>query len=657
MLEQDSNVLFVVARSRNTGNISAGDAAQFLKRSGLSDSHIWDLADSERRGYLDKRGFFVALRLVASAQGGNDISLNNLNQNLAAPKFPDEKGKFEGIFESLSPVNGLLPGEKVRPVLINSKLPLDVLGKIWDLSDVDKDGYLDKEEFIVAMHLVYRAMEKDPVPTTLPTSLIPPSKRKKSAVGLPGAVAVLPALSGLTPGSTPLKETLRSTPPLSSTTPLIPSAVSLSPQHSFKSPSQPSVNWAVPVADRERYDEIFRKTDSDNDGLVTGGEVIEIFMQSSLSQTMLAQIWGLADTKQTGKLSREQFSVAMYLIQQKVKKGIDPPSTLPPDLIPPIRKDSMGHEPGNKRARVLGCPPCLTQDMQNDLDREQDAQERLEEMDQQRSKLEGMLNDVKQKCIAALNDQEDDLSRTKADLSRLQEEAQLEQSLLSGRVQLDSIIKSLKTTQEEINQVGERERRLQSCGEDSLRCFSDLCGVVVKLLMTCLSVAKCVVLVCAILQDDSFKSRIAMFNNNSVKEAPVDPFKTEDPFKSDLFQVFPATMGNPGSNPSCAVGLALSADPFGGDPFKESDPFKGTSSEDFYKKTDKSDLFGSADPFGRKPTPPVKPSAFSSDPFSSNSTKQNSGMFVRVFDTLRLHIKSSEMHACVCACQQVVNSE
>lgn len=53
-----------------------------------------------------------------------------------------------------------------------------------------------------------------------------------------------------------------------------------------------------------------------------------------------------------------------------------------------------------------------------------------------------------------LRSQEDELSRTKTDLSRLQdEEAQLEQSLLSGRVQLDSIIKSLKTTQEEINQV------------------------------------------------------------------------------------------------------------------------------------------------------------------------------------------------------------
>uniref|UniRef100_A0A3P8UE30 EH domain-containing protein n=1 Tax=Amphiprion percula TaxID=161767 RepID=A0A3P8UE30_AMPPE len=84
------------------GKISAGDAAQFLKKSGLSDISklcflfihfclIWDLADSERKGCLDKRGFFIALRLVASAQGGNHISLNNLNQNFATPKFVSVK--------------------------------------------------------------------------------------------------------------------------------------------------------------------------------------------------------------------------------------------------------------------------------------------------------------------------------------------------------------------------------------------------------------------------------------------------------------------------------------------------------------------------------------------------------------------------------------
>lgn len=56
-------------------------------------------------------------------------------------------------------------------------------------------------------------------------------------------------------------------------------------------PLQPAVNWVVSVADRERYDELFKQTDTDGDGLVNGTEVIEIFMQSSLSQTMLAQIW------------------------------------------------------------------------------------------------------------------------------------------------------------------------------------------------------------------------------------------------------------------------------------------------------------------------------------------------------------------------------
>ncbi|MED6285834.1 hypothetical protein CHARACLAT_033273, partial [Characodon lateralis] len=44
---------------------------------------------------------------------------------------PEEKNTFDGIFESLAPANGLLSGEKVRPVLINSKLPLDVLGKVF----------------------------------------------------------------------------------------------------------------------------------------------------------------------------------------------------------------------------------------------------------------------------------------------------------------------------------------------------------------------------------------------------------------------------------------------------------------------------------------------------------------------------------------------
>ncbi|KAL7855230.1 hypothetical protein SRHO_G00174200 [Serrasalmus rhombeus] len=338
----------------NTGRVGPTEAALFLKKSGLPDitlGKIWDLADPDGKGFLDKQGFYVALRLVACAQSGQDVSLANLNLTVPPPKFkdpsspsltaasstdshwavrPEEKSKFDGIFESLAPVNGLLSGEKVKPVLMNSKLPVDVLGKVWDLSDIDKDGHLDRDEFAVAMHLVYRALEKEPVPSVLPSSLIPPSKRKKSAGSLPGMAPVLP---GSPP---PPKDSLRSTPSHGSMNSLN-SAGSLSPKHTLKS-TQHSVNWVVPAADRQRYDDIFLKTDADLDGFVSGQEVKEIFMQSGLSQNILAHIWALADTRQMGKLTREQFALAMHFIQQKVSKGLDPPQSLTPEMIPPSER-------------------------------------------------------------------------------------------------------------------------------------------------------------------------------------------------------------------------------------------------------------------------------------------------------------------------------
>ncbi|XP_064808348.1 epidermal growth factor receptor substrate 15-like 1 isoform X2 [Oncorhynchus masou masou] len=468
----------------NTGRVGPTEAALFLKKSGLPDvtlGKIWDLADPDGKGFLDKQGFYVALRLVACAQSGQDVSLTSLNLTIPPPKFkdtsspslstssvssephwavrPEEKSKFDGIFESLAPVSGLLSGDKVKPVLINSKLPLDVLGKVWDLSDIDKDGHLDRDEFAVAMHLVYRALEKEPVPSVLPSSLIPPNKRKKSLVGsLPGTVPVLPA------SPPPPKDSLRSTPSHGSMNSLN-SAGSLSPKHTLKS-AQHSVNWVVPVTDRGRFDEIFLKTDLDLDGFVSGMEVKDIFMHSGLPQNLLAHIWALADTRQMGKLTREQFALAMHFIQQKVSKGMDPPQALTPEMIPPsergtpvpimsgyvtpvssemaalseMRRDSsssvgsgseftgikelddisqeiaqLQREKFTLEQDIRDAEEAIrhksseVQEMQNDLDREtcslqeleaqkQDAQERLEEMDQQKAKLEDMLNDVRIQC-------------------------------------------------------------------------------------------------------------------------------------------------------------------------------------------------------------------------------------------------------------------
>jgi epidermal growth factor receptor substrate 15 len=49
----------------------------------------------------------------------------------------------------LNPIDGKLSGNKMKPIMINSKLPVDVLTRIWDLSDIDQDGALDLQEFIL----------------------------------------------------------------------------------------------------------------------------------------------------------------------------------------------------------------------------------------------------------------------------------------------------------------------------------------------------------------------------------------------------------------------------------------------------------------------------------------------------------------------------
>lgn len=61
--------------------------------------------------------------------------------------------------------------------LIKSKLPNSVLSKIWKLSDIDCDGFLDIDEFALAMHLINVKLDGCELPTVLPEHLVPPSKR------------------------------------------------------------------------------------------------------------------------------------------------------------------------------------------------------------------------------------------------------------------------------------------------------------------------------------------------------------------------------------------------------------------------------------------------------------------------------------------------
>lgn len=291
-------------------HVGALEAAAFLKRSGLADSvlsKIWDLADAGGRGFLDKRGFFVALKLVALVQSGKAPSLAQLALPVPPPSMMDqiransvdwsvkplEQTKYVEMFNSLGPVSGKLPGSKVKPVMLNSKLPVDVLGKIWDLSDVDQDGALSEEEFIVAMHLVYKALDNCPIPSVLPPGLVPRSR--------------------------PLPDSGRSTP----------SSVGLPDTRWPK-----DAGWVVGPTERAQFEQLFASLDTDMDGLVTGADVKGTFLKTGLPQADLAHIWNLCDSQQKGSLNGEQFALAMHLAAERAK-GLPLPTVLAPDMVPP----------------------------------------------------------------------------------------------------------------------------------------------------------------------------------------------------------------------------------------------------------------------------------------------------------------------------------
>jgi GTP-binding protein EngB required for normal cell division len=88
-----------------------------------------------------------------------------------------EKSSFINTFNSLNIVNQLLSGNDAKPILEKSGLEQKVLGKIWVLADITKDGYLDRDEFCIAMRLCELANSGTALPETLPSTMYPPKRK------------------------------------------------------------------------------------------------------------------------------------------------------------------------------------------------------------------------------------------------------------------------------------------------------------------------------------------------------------------------------------------------------------------------------------------------------------------------------------------------
>uniref|UniRef100_A0A671LG67 Intersectin-2-like n=1 Tax=Sinocyclocheilus anshuiensis TaxID=1608454 RepID=A0A671LG67_9TELE len=129
------------------------------------------------------------LDLVSSSSNSSSttsLASNSPKMNASDWAVPQSSRlKYRQQFNSLDKLmSGYLSGPQVRNALTASNLTQTQLATIWALADVDRDGQLRAEEFILAMHLVDMAKTGRPLPLTLPPDLVPPSLRQAKSCDL-----------------------------------------------------------------------------------------------------------------------------------------------------------------------------------------------------------------------------------------------------------------------------------------------------------------------------------------------------------------------------------------------------------------------------------------------------------------------------------------
>ncbi|KAM5319414.1 intersectin-2 isoform 2-T2 [Glossophaga mutica] len=310
----------------------------------------------------------------------------------------EERTKHDKQFDNLKPAGGYITGDQARTFFLQSGLPAPVLAEIWALSDLNKDGKMDQQEFSIAMKLIKLKLQGQQLPVVLPPimkqpPMFSPLISARFGMGsmpnlsipqpLPPVAPIATALSPATSGTT--------LPPLMMPAPLVPSvstsslpngtasliqplsipyssstlphtssysmmmggfggasiqkaqslidlgsssSTSSTASLSGNSPKTGTSEWAVPQPSRLKYRQKFNSLDKSMSGYLSGFQARNALLQSNLSQTQLATIWTLADIDGDGQLKAEEFILAMHLTDM-AKAGQPLPLTLPPELVPP----------------------------------------------------------------------------------------------------------------------------------------------------------------------------------------------------------------------------------------------------------------------------------------------------------------------------------
>ncbi|XP_046553893.1 ralBP1-associated Eps domain-containing protein 1-like isoform X9 [Haliotis rubra] len=173
------------------------------------DSHMLLGAGAKKWDHLEPPGFDSS-SISSEAESVDDIWAIS----------EEQREYYMKQFKTMQPdLGGVITGKVAKDFFEKSKLPVVELSKIWQLSDLNRDGALSLEEFCIAMHLVVLRRNEIELPERLPLSLMPYATLTSDE----------PFAADLPPGST-LKRTTPPSPQASQDSKIIhPVAVRMSP--------------------------------------------------------------------------------------------------------------------------------------------------------------------------------------------------------------------------------------------------------------------------------------------------------------------------------------------------------------------------------------------------------------------------------------------
>ncbi|GAA5879139.1 hypothetical protein JCM16303_001313 [Sporobolomyces ruberrimus] len=174
--QQQPAPLVPQATGFNAGGLGAGVQGQFMSTfmpapsiqpSAMMNPHQMQFAGGNSGPSLQQ-----------SFQQSNQQQVGQASVPIPWALTAEEKKRYDQIFRAWDQQGaGFIPGSMAKEVFGQAGLGTEELMAIWNLSDVNDRGKLNIDEFHVAMGLIYRRLNGNPIPNTLPAEMAPPSAR------------------------------------------------------------------------------------------------------------------------------------------------------------------------------------------------------------------------------------------------------------------------------------------------------------------------------------------------------------------------------------------------------------------------------------------------------------------------------------------------